>query len=134
VSLVIDASVAAKWVLPEADSANAVGLRGTDVDLLAPSLVAIELGNTIWKSVSRGDAAQSEAAHILRIAIAHYSRIVPTEELLDDALSLAIELDHPIYDCFYLALAERERAPLVTADKRLLGLRRKVKGVEIMAL
>jgi predicted nucleic acid-binding protein len=30
-------------------------------------------------------------------------------------------LRHPVYDCFYLALAEREDATLVTADRRLIG-------------
>jgi predicted nucleic acid-binding protein len=34
---------------------------------------------------------------------------------------IAGELDHPVYDCFYLALAELERTILVTADTRLLG-------------
>lgn len=133
-TLIVDASVAAKWVLPETDSAKAVALRTSDSDLLAPSLVAVELGNAIWKSVARGDTAQSDASHMLKVAVAHFNRLIPSEDLLDDAMSLAITLNHPIYDCFYLALAERERAPLVTADKRLLGLRRKVKGIDIRAL
>ncbi len=30
-------------------------------------------------------------------------------------------LDHPAYDCFYLALAEARDAPMVTADRRLLN-------------
>jgi predicted nucleic acid-binding protein len=41
------------------------------------------------------------------------------------ALGIARVLDHPAYDCFYLALAEREHALLVTADdvlvRRLTG-------------
>ena len=40
--------------------------------------------------------------------------------LRDRALAIAIELRHPAYDCFYLALAERSTAPLVTADERLI--------------
>jgi predicted nucleic acid-binding protein len=35
-------------------------------------------------------------------------------------MDLARRLNHPIYDCVYLALAERERARFVTADQRLL--------------
>jgi predicted nucleic acid-binding protein len=38
----------------------------------------------------------------------------------DRALAIAIELRHPVYDCFYLALAERNTSPLVTADERLI--------------
>ncbi len=36
----------------------------------------------------------------------------------EQALTIAIELDHPIYDCFYLALAIRESTYVVTADNR----------------
>jgi len=63
-----------------------------------------------------------------------FEALVPVEDLRNRALELAIELDHPIYDCFYLALAERERCPLVTADKRLVAATKKFKGVEVRAL
>jgi len=42
-------------------------------------------------------------------------------ELLDRAFAIAIELRHPAFDCFYLALAERSTSPLVTADDRLIS-------------
>ena len=40
------------------------------------------------------------------------------ETLVADALRLAVDLDHPIYDCVYLALAYRVGGILVTADTR----------------
>jgi predicted nucleic acid-binding protein len=40
--------------------------------------------------------------------------------LKDRALAIAIELRHPAYDCFYLALAERSASQLVTAHDRLI--------------
>jgi predicted nucleic acid-binding protein len=43
-------------------------------------------------------------------------------------------LNHPIYACFYLALAERERAPLVCADKKMIKKAKRLKGIEIRAL
>jgi predicted nucleic acid-binding protein len=55
-------------------------------------------------------------------------------ELAARATEIAIALKHPIYDCFYLALAERERAPLISADKRLVAVAKKAKGVEVRAL
>jgi predicted nucleic acid-binding protein len=42
-----------------------------------------------------------------------------TAPLLPRALAMARRLAHPVDDCVYLALAERERAALVTADERL---------------
>jgi hypothetical protein len=62
--MVVDASVAAKCVLPEPDSGPAVALRGTDV-LIAPSLVIAEIGNALWKSVLRGDVDELDASAAL---------------------------------------------------------------------
>ena len=60
-----------------------------------------------------------DVVHALRIAAGHYSRLIPDETIAAEAMKLAIDLKHPIYDCFYLALAEREHAALISADKRL---------------
>jgi predicted nucleic acid-binding protein len=134
VTLVVDASVAAKWVLPEPGSADAVALRTQDPDLIAPSLVAAEIGNAIWKSVRRGDTGSADAPNALRAAVGHYTRLIADESVAAKAMELALELNHPIYDCFYLALAERERAPLVSADKRLIAMAKRTKRIEVRAL
>ena len=42
-------------------------------------------------------------------------------ELIDDAVRLAIALNHPVYDCIYLALAQQVGANVVTADKRFMN-------------
>jgi predicted nucleic acid-binding protein len=42
-------------------------------------------------------------------------------------VAIARDLDHPDYDCFYLALAEQRQATLVTADRRLLN---RVRGTQ----
>ena len=52
--------------------------------------------------------------------------IEPDRHLLAEALALACHLDHPVYDCLYLALARREAAVLVTADQRLQQLAARV--------
>ena len=132
-TLVVDASVAVLWLLKQEQSLDAVAVRN-ETPLIAPSLIAAEIGSALWKAVRRGDVNDADAATAMSTALLPFEAIIPMEDLRLPALELAIELDHPIYDCFYLALAERERAPLVTADKRLLGLRRRVKGAEIRAL
>ncbi|ARQ01400.1 type II toxin-antitoxin system VapC family toxin [Pseudorhodoplanes sinuspersici] len=126
-TLIVDASVAVKWVLPEADSNKAALLRTSDTDIIAPSLVIAEIGNAIWKSAMRGDMNAADAQHALKIVVAHYHRLLPVEDLMTPALAFATDLRHPIYDCFYLALAEREAATLITADERLLAATKKTK-------
>ena len=125
-TVVVDASVVTKWVLDKngADRANA--LRDED-SLIAPSLVASEVGNALWKAVGRGDIDRTEALVVLRAVLRPFSRLVPNEQLSVRALEFAINLDHPIYDCFYLALAEREGVPLVSADAALVTKAKKAK-------
>lgn len=126
-TLVIDASVAAKWVLPEPDSERAAALRMEDSDLVAPSLVVAEVGNAIWKGARRKDLNRAQALAALRIAAAHFARLVPLEELATEAMALALDGHHPIYDSFYLVLARRESVPLITADEAMVAAARKAK-------
>jgi predicted nucleic acid-binding protein len=132
-TIVVDASVAAQWVLDEPASERALALRNEEA-LIAPSLIASEIGSALWKAVRRGAVARADALTAMNTILIPFEALIPVEDLRNRALELAIELDHPIYDCFYLALAERERCPLVTADKRLLTATKKFKGVEVRAL
>lgn len=116
---VVDASVAAKWLAPELESPQAAALLNDK--LVAPDLLFAEVGNILWKKQSRGEldtaTAQLGARWLLQVPL----HVHESSGLLADALELALQLQHPAYDCFYLALAERVDAPLVTADKRLHG-------------
>lgn len=116
--LVVDASVAVKWLLPEPDRPLARRLLTEGEPLCAPDLVLAEVGNALWKNVRRGMPAGPlrEGWDILPSC---FRSLVPMAELAGEALALALRHDHPVYDCFYVALARRESAPLVTADSRL---------------
>lgn len=133
VTLVVDASVVAKWVLVEDGSELANALRD-ESGLIAPSLLASEVGNAFYKAVRRGDIVRADAIAAIRSVLRPFDRLVPNEDLHTRALELSLDLTHPIYDCFYLALAERERCALATADARLVTAAKKLKGIEVRAL
>jgi predicted nucleic acid-binding protein len=132
-TLVVDASVAVQWVLDQSGSARASALREAD-SLIAPTLIAAEIGSAIWKAVRRRDVSRSDALIAIDAALLPIEALVPMEELRTRALDIAIDLQHPIYDCFYLALAERERVPLVCADGPLIEKAKKLKAIEVRAL
>lgn len=117
-TLVIDASVAVKWVLDEAGADAAFALQTQP--LTAPALWLVEAGNALWKRVSRGELSPEGAD--IRLAALGGSPVMTTPVELDlaAALSLATALNHPIYDCLYLAAAIREDAVTVTDDARFL--------------
>lgn len=51
-----------------------------------------------------------------------FERLYPSQPLAEAALLLSYRLRHPIYDCLYLALAEREDTRLVTADQEFAAV------------
>lgn len=126
-TLVVDASVAVKWILPEPGSTATAALRRQDMELIAPSLVIAEIGNALWKKVLRGEIEGGDALAAMRIAAAQLSEVMPLGQLAATAIKLAIDLRHPIYDCFYIALAQRESATLVTADEDMIAAARSAK-------
>lgn len=124
--VVPDASVAVKWFIREelADEARLLraAFRGR---LVAPILLLHECANAGWLNIGKGSVS-SERADLMVASLPEIVALVPPDaELARRALFIAEELNHPAYDCFYLAFAEREGLWLVTADARLLG---KVKG------
>lgn len=116
---VVDASIVIKWFVHEPDSEAALALR-TRHRLVAPDLLTAEFANILATKFRVGDldgprcdiAAQSLAASGIDLRA--------LSELLLPALRIARHLQHPAYDCFYLALAEAEGCPFVTADQRFL--------------
>jgi len=116
---VVDASVAVKWLVREPLSQQASLLLAKEVSLLAPDLLFAEAANALWAMRQRGDLEDDEfeeAVQTLRTAPV----LVPSTllQLVPAASRLAADLGHPIYDCFYLALAIQEQYPVVTADAR----------------
>ena len=115
--IVIDASLAFKWFVEERDSDAAVAFASTS-DLVAPSLLRSELGNALWKKVMRKEIAADGATSALGSIDTFIGEWVELAELTPSAFAIAVELEHPVYDCYYLALAEARASKLATADDR----------------
>jgi predicted nucleic acid-binding protein len=113
---IIDTSVALKWYVEESDSVLARPLL--QLDLVAPDVILVELANALWKKVRKGQIESSQANEALS-HLAGSVKLVPSPALVDEALNLAVEMLHPVYDCLFVALAREVRAPLITADERL---------------
>lgn len=123
--LVVDASVALKWLVSEAQSDLAVALR-PKAELIAPDLLLVECGNALWKKTRRGEIDAEDADLAIRL-LAHVDvEFRPMRSLMERALEIARRLDHPVYDCVYLALAQVEGCAFVSADGRLLEKARAV--------
>ena len=117
--LVIDASVAIKWFIPEVHSESAQRLlSNSEAGLLAPDLIVPEFTNILWKKERRNEIRRSEALEILNALPSIGIAVHPSDSLVVSAFEIASKIDRSVYDCLYLALAVAHDCPLVTADRK----------------
>lgn len=118
-SFVVDTSVAIKWIVDEEGSDKAELLQ--DADMVAPALFRIEAGNVLRTLAANQILPDERAIDLFLFLQTAPVTIIDADELLERrALDLALALEHPIYDCVYLALAERMDRRLITADRRFI--------------
>jgi predicted nucleic acid-binding protein len=127
--LIVDASVVVTaFNQPQFTTA----LRGSE--LAAPDLLIPETLNAFWKAARVG---LPTPAHSDILDALDRIQIMPCRPLAARAAEMAQRFDHPVYDCFYLALAELQGDVLITADKRLApkitdrSLRKRVRLISI---
>ncbi len=121
---VLDSNVALKWVLTEADSDKArllrVEFQNQIHDLLAPDVFPVEVAHGLTKAERRGIIQTGGADRLLTNVLATPPQFYPYLLLLKRAIEIASRARVGVYDCLYVALAEREGCELVTADDRLV--------------
>lgn len=99
-TLVVDASVAVKWFVEEDGSDRALQLLESGEPIVAPDLVLAEMVNAAWKSLRRGELDPGQFDQMVSDTTVTFSRLVPLDGLVRRAAAIALELDHPVYDCF----------------------------------
>jgi predicted nucleic acid-binding protein len=118
--IVVDSSVVAKWVLPEADSPQAQQLLSETAteggSLVILDLALVEVTNAIWKQHHQGAISSDEAKRFLDCLVGIPVRIEPARELLPLALEIAIAYGRAVYDALFVALAQRTGLQGITAD------------------
>ena len=122
---VLDSSAALQWVLPEKDSAKAIRLRddyhNAVHELLAPDIFPAKMLNALTKAERTKRISVGDARVLYQSIIADTPALHSYLPLLDRAGEVASRFRVALYDCLYLALAEREGCELVTADTRFLN-------------
>lgn len=117
--LVIDASVAVKWFVSETLSEEARLLLSHRLELHAPDLLLAEYANVIWKKFRRGELKASPEYQNALSDLSENVTLHPIGDLIERAMQVSLEVNHPVYDCLYLACVEATKSRLVTADEKL---------------
>jgi predicted nucleic acid-binding protein len=119
--IVVDASVAVKWYLPEAQAEEARRLLQGSWTLLVPDLLFTEVTNVLWKKARFGELTAEDAQAAVSALDIISLRVYPTSSLMRAALDIGIRTGRTVYDSVYLALAIRENVSMVTADERFFN-------------
>jgi predicted nucleic acid-binding protein len=121
---VLDSSVAFKWAIVEADTAKARALRDDycngSHELISPDFFPIEIGHGLTHAERQGKITLSQAALLWRAVMQTSPLLVPALPLSPRAIDISSRTRQGVYDCVYVALAERESCELVTADDKLI--------------
>lgn len=118
-TVIVDASVALKWVVAEKGSDAARTLLKNET-LAAPDLLLVECANVLWVMARSKQLSSMDATAAFAAIQGAPVRSVPSRQHIEGALRIAFELDQPVYDCLYLTVALAERATFVTADMAFL--------------
>lgn len=120
--IVVDASVVVKWFVPEVGDAPAKALLAAADALVAPELARVEVASALIRKGLRQELVGADVQRILRawfgMLLEAQIVLLPNEDDIDAAAELALQLQHPLPDCLYLAVAERLGAALITADRQ----------------
>lgn len=122
--IVVDASLAAKWLLWESDRDRAFAfLNRHGGAMAAPDILLHEVASAIvsrhnQRLMNKQEAlsAIDEWAGFWRDGLMRAHRV--TADLAQHAGHLAIQLGNPIADCIYLALAIELECELATCDRK----------------
>jgi len=85
-------------------------------------LLSLECANALWKKARVGELTLHDARSALDRIVSGFIELRSSTALAPIALELGAELNHPVYDCVYMALAEAESAAFLTADRKLVDL------------
>lgn len=114
--IVMDATVAVKMLTLEPGAEATLARVADEEDRLAPDWLRIEVANALSKKVRNDDLPEAAARAALSALNDIVTQTFPAIELLEDALTLSLRLNHTVYDCVYLALALRHEALVLTHD------------------
>ena len=119
----LDSSILAAMFFKEDASQRALDAVANP-DLITLDLALAEVGNVAWKQVMLCDADRDltlKALQKCRIFISEACEVVRAEELLVEAYEISIACKATFYDSLFLALAEREKVPLLTLDRKMFN-------------
>ena len=123
--VIVDASVATMWFVPEQHSDRAALLLAPEYQLVAPDLIRLEVGSALLKAIRRNEVTLEDGEEALGTLLPAAVRTLRSEDHVETAFDIAQRLGGSIYDAIYIALARTLDAPISTNDLDMAATARK---------
>jgi predicted nucleic acid-binding protein len=121
---VLDSSVAFKWLVLENDTTKALRLRDDFrkqvLELIAPDIFPVETVHSLTRAERQGRVTTQQGVQLFQDFLSHLPRLHLSLPLLPRAYAISSQARIGVYDCLYVALAERQGCEFITADDKLL--------------
>jgi len=131
---VLDSSVVIKWFSQEEYTDLALKIRDNfvngNVEIVVPDLLLYEISNALRynKNIKKSEV-NGAIKSLIEIGI---KIIVPTEDVMMTAISIAYTHDLTVYDAYFIALAKELDFIFVTADERLYNKLKELKFAKLL--
>lgn len=129
--IILDCSAAVEMARGTSRGLGFRGLMLKNEQVIASDLFRAEVCNTFWKYVRAGLLPVEQAEARIASALALVDSFIPLEENAAESFAEAVRQDHSVYDLFYLTLARRNAATVLTADKKFAELCERM-GIDCM--
>ena len=122
---VLDSNIGVKWILAEDLSERARSLRDEFIhglhELIAPDVILVEAAHALTRAQRQGRVTPAEVNLFMDDLLTTLPQLHAYPPLLARAIEISLQARHGVYDCLYVALAEREACELLTADGKLIS-------------
>lgn len=116
--IILDSSAAIRAVLASDVSDIYFQMISKEKKIVSPSIFLSETANALWKEVRFNNLSVDLLPHMMR-TLSAMTVTSPDEDFIEGALNIAIDTQHPVYDCLFIAMSREMNAPVLTADKKL---------------
>ncbi|MHA1253459.1 MAG: type II toxin-antitoxin system VapC family toxin [Candidatus Helarchaeota archaeon] len=118
--IILDASIIVKWFNKELYSDKAVSFKNkhlnNEVIIYVPSLIYFEIANALRYNPEFGE---NDLVLVIQALKDLQLKVIPINDWLFNAISLAYKFGITIYDASYIALGQYFNAKIITADEKL---------------
>src|SRR5450432_2480647 len=122
---VLDSNIGVKWILTDDLSKKARAFRDEFIqglhEGLAPDVFLVEAAHALTRAQRQGRVTPTEVNSFMGDLLTTLPQPHPYPPLLARAIEISLQTRHGVYDCLYVALAEREGCELLTADTKLIN-------------